>query len=111
MLQLNNEEIRNKLLKLNYKCGPVTDTTRDIHLKKLEELTRKCSDTVDVNLTDEELLSELVSRGQSVAPITATNRHIYLKRLEKLRSSERKLTTLSTSFEGAPEDFEPMEID
>lgn len=117
MLNLSNEEIREKLLELNYNCGPVTNTTREIYIKKLEALRAKSQEvkkTQDDKLTDRELRSQLISFGQSVAPITETNRHIYLKRLQKLKNRDNVSSQKGDSCNNSSDDLdfcEPMDID
>ncbi|EEB15934.1 hypothetical protein Phum_PHUM397000 [Pediculus humanus corporis] len=113
MLHLTNEEIRDKLLELNCKCGPVTDTTRDVYLKKLNNLIKEKNNVKrDEVLNDSDLYNQLISYGQSVAPINSTNRHIYMKRLQNIKKSLKTDDSSQTNDNSNTDNYyEPMEID
>ncbi|KAH1170809.1 hypothetical protein KIL84_006427 [Mauremys mutica] len=96
MAGLSDAELGRELRALGFQPGPITDSTRELYVKKLgrlrgEEAPRPQSGKTAAapsmaGLSDAELGRELRALGFQPGPITDSTRELYVKKLRRLRA-------------------------
>ncbi|KAM9148620.1 LEM domain-containing protein 2 [Pangshura tecta] len=95
MAGLSDAELGRELRALGFQPGPITDSTRELYVKKLgrlraEEAPRpqsgKTAAPSMAGLSDAELGRELRALGFQPGPITDSTRELYVKKLRRLRA-------------------------
>lgn len=103
--QPTNEEISNKFKILGIDIGPVTDSTRNVYLRRLKNLenveTKKVVENVEETYSDDRLRAAFKIFNQEIGPITSDSiRKVYIKRLKELQKRH-----------GGLSEVEPMDVE
>uniref|UniRef100_A0A8C3INV3 LEM domain nuclear envelope protein 2 n=1 Tax=Chrysemys picta bellii TaxID=8478 RepID=A0A8C3INV3_CHRPI len=95
MAGLSDAELGRELRALGFQPGPITDSTRELYVKKLSRLraegaprpqSGKTAAPSMAGLSDAELGRELRALGFQPGPITDSTRELYVKKLSRLRA-------------------------
>uniref|UniRef100_A0A452ICN2 LEM domain-containing protein n=1 Tax=Gopherus agassizii TaxID=38772 RepID=A0A452ICN2_9SAUR len=95
MAGLSDAELGRELRTLGFQPGPITDSTRELYVKKLGRLraegaprpqSGKTAAPSMAGLSDAELGRELRALGFQPGPITDSTRELYVKKLRRLRA-------------------------
>ncbi|XP_065259084.1 LEM domain-containing protein 2 isoform X2 [Emys orbicularis] len=95
MAGLSDAELGRELRALGFQPGPITDSTRELYVKKLSRLraegaprpqSGKTATPSMAGLSDAELGRELRALGFQPGPITDSTRELYVRKLSRLRA-------------------------
>uniref|UniRef100_A0A674IFG5 LEM domain-containing protein 2 n=1 Tax=Terrapene triunguis TaxID=2587831 RepID=A0A674IFG5_9SAUR len=95
MAGLSDAELGRELRALGFQPGPITDSTRELYVKKLSRLraegaprpqSGKAAAPSMAGLSDAELGRELRALGFQPGPITDSTRELYVRKLSRLRA-------------------------
>ncbi|XP_032624566.1 LEM domain-containing protein 2 isoform X2 [Chelonoidis abingdonii] len=114
MAGLSDAELGRELRGLGFQPGPITDSTRELYVKKLGRLraeglprpqTGKTAAPGMAGLSDAELGRELRALGFQPGPITDSTRELYVKKLRRLRAegaAGRRSQSTGSAFRPEP---------